>query len=305
MLASISLLRAFEAAARTGSFQSAAAELRLTPSAVSHAVRKLERELGVALFERGIRQVRLSADGVSLMRHVGPAFEDIRRGVTLVSTRGPQLLRVHSAPSFAAQWLTPRLARFLAETPDIEIRLSASTDYTKFTNDEFDVDIVYGRPERSDLVVLPLGEETVTPLCVPSLAHRIHRPEDIVEHLLIESDNKQVRWDDWFAANGLTPPQPHGMRFDRSFLAISAAAAGLGIALESTRLAEREINSGMLVPALGGRAFDVKYVGHFLVFPRLALRRRTLQVFIRWMARELKLPMEPMLTGRSVQAAVR
>jgi LysR family transcriptional regulator, glycine cleavage system transcriptional activator len=295
MVASLSLLRAFEAAARTGSFQDAAGELRLTPSAVSHAIRKLEQQLGVVLFEREVRHVRLSADGQALMRHVGPAFEDIRRGMTLISTRGPRLLRVHSAPSFAAQWLTPRLPRFLAEHPDVEIRLSASTDYTKFTSDDFDVDIVYGHTGLEGVVVLPLGEETVTPLCVPSIARRIRTPEDLFNEQLIESDNKQVRWRDWFAANGLSPPAPHGMRFDRSFLAISTAVNGLGIALESTRLAEREIDSGLLVPALGHRTVDVRYVGHYLVFPRIALRRQTLQIFFYWIARELKLDMESAL----------
>ncbi|MBR0794957.1 LysR family transcriptional regulator [Bradyrhizobium jicamae] len=295
MTASISLLRAFEAAARTGSFQVAAGELHLTPSAVSHAIRKLEQELGVVLFEREVRHVRLSADGQALMRHVGPAFEDIRRGMTLVSTRGPRLLRVHSAPSFAAQWLTPRLPRFLAENPDIEIRLAAGTDYTKFTSDDFDVDIVYGRTNLDGVVVLPLGEEIVTPLCVPRIAKQIHKPEDLFSHLLIESDNKKVRWRDWFAANGLSPPPPHGMRFDRSFLAIHTAANGLGIALESKRLAEREIDSGLLVPAVGSPSVDVRYVGHYLVFPRLALRRQTLQIFLHWISRELKLEMESTL----------
>jgi DNA-binding transcriptional LysR family regulator len=204
-------------------------------------------------------------------------------------------LRVHSAPSFAAQWLTPRLPRFLAENPDIEIRLAASTEYTKFVSDDFDVDIVYGRTSLEGVVVLPLGEETVTPLCVPSIALRIQKPEDLFNHHLIESDNKQVRWRDWFAVNGLSPPPPHGMRFDRSFLAISTAANGLGIALESTRLAEREIDSGLLVPALGPPTVDVRYVGHYLVFPRLALRRQTLQTFLSWITRELKLDMESTL----------
>lgn len=117
----LTLLRAFEAAARTGSFQEAAIELHLSPSAVSHAIRKLEQDLGAALFHRDGRRVKLSPDGLALMRHVGPAFDDLRRGVDLVSMRGPKVLRVHSAPSFAAQWLTPRLPRFLAAYPDIEI----------------------------------------------------------------------------------------------------------------------------------------------------------------------------------------
>ncbi len=285
----LSHLKAFEAAARTGSFQEAATELHLSPSAVSHAIRKLEQSLGVTLFEREGRRVKLGPDGAALMRYVGAAFEDLRRGVDQVSMRGPKVLRVHSAPSFAAQWLTPRLPRFLANHADIEIRLSASLDYTRFTNDEFDVDIVYGRPSQEGVVVLPLGEETVTPLSSPKYASLIHRPEDLLKHALIDSDNKKVRWPDWFAANGMSALPPHGMRFDRSFLAISAAVNGLGIALESTRLAEKEIARGDLIPILAGRATDVRYIGHFLVFPMLALRRQPLQLFRDWISAELQL----------------
>ncbi len=289
MQVSLSLLRAFEAAARTGSFQDAALELHLSASAVSHAIRKLESSLGVILFERDGRTVKLSSDGSALMRHVGPAFDDIRRGIDFVSARGPKVLRIHSAPSFAAQWLTPRLPQFLAANPDIDIRLSAGVDYTRFTNDEFDADIVYGRPQQEGVVVLPLGEETVTPLCAPKLSGLIRKPQDLLRHALIDSDNKQIRWPDWFAANGLSAPPPLGMRFDRSFLAISAAANGLGVALESTRLAEIEIASGRLVQILSGKANDVRYVGHHLVFPRGAERRSTLQVFREWLTAELNL----------------
>lgn len=291
----LSLMRAFEAAGRTGSFRAAALELKLSPSAVSHAVRKLELSLGVALFERRGRAVRLSPDGESLMRHVGRAFEELRRGVEVVSTRGPRLLRLHSAPSFAAQWLTPRLTRFLAANPGVDIRLAAGTDYSRFLTDDFDADIVYGHPRQEGLVVLPLGEETVTPLCAPKLARSIKKPTDLLRHVLIESDNKQVRWEDWFNANGLTAPTPHGSRFDRSFLAIAAATDGLGVALESTRLAEREIKSKRLVAPLAGRSEDVRYVGHYLVFPRTARPRHTLRVFARWLADELKLDFQKAL----------
>ena len=98
-----------------------------------------------------------------------------------------------------------------------------------------------------------------------------------------------MRWPDWFAANGLSAPPPQGMRFDRSFLAL-AAADGLGIALESTRLAERELASGRLVAPLDGRAEPIRYVGHNLVFPKFSRRRRNLQVFTAWLLDELGLP---------------
>ena len=249
----LSILRAFEAAGRTGSFRSAANELSLTPSAVSHAIRKLEQTLGAGLFIRDNRNVHLSPEGEALMRHVGRAFEELRRGLEMVSTRGPQLLRLHSAPSFAALWLRPRLARFLREHPGIEVRLAAGTDYTRFLNDEFDADIVYGLPRQEGLIVVPLGEETVAPLCTPELARAITSPMDLFNQVLIESETKQVRWSDWFARNGLPAPRPQGVRFDRSFLAIAAAADGLGVALESTRLAERELASGRLVRPLAGQ----------------------------------------------------
>ena len=111
---SLSTVKAFESAARHGSFRAAASELNLSPSAISHAILKLEQTLGTNLFEREGRVVRLSPDGETLMRHVGLAFDELRGGMELVSNRGPQLLRLHSAPSFATQWLTPRLSSFLS-----------------------------------------------------------------------------------------------------------------------------------------------------------------------------------------------
>jgi LysR family transcriptional regulator, glycine cleavage system transcriptional activator len=289
----LSILRAFEAAGRIGSFRAAATELGLTPSAVSHAVRKLEQTLGASLFEREGRAVHLSPEGEALMRHVGRAFDELRRGLELVSTRGPQLLRLHSAPSFAALWLSPRLSRFLRDHPGIEVRLAAGTDYTRFLNDEFDADIVYGPPRQEGLVVMPLGEETVTPLCASELARAIQAPMDLFHHVLIESETKQVRWSDWFARNGLPAPRPQGVRFDRSFLAIAAAVDGLGVTLESTRLAERELASGRLVRPLAGRAEDVRYIGRHLVFPRSARQRHSLRLFTTWLGTELGLKVEP------------
>ena len=102
--------------------------------------------------------------------------------------------------------------------------------------------------------------------------------------MLIQSDLKRVRWSDWFKANGKEPIIPHGARFDRSFLAIAVACAGLGVALEFTRLAETEIESGRLVAPLAGRAKDVEYVGHFLVFPRAARQRRAVRIFTEWLS---------------------
>ncbi len=285
----LSALRVFEAAARGGSFRAAAAELLLTPSAVSHAVRKLEGDLAATLFARDGRGMALTPEGEVLLRHVERGFGELRYGMTAVSVRGVRLLRLHCAPSFAAQWLTPRLGRLRLACPGIELRLAASTDYTRFVGDEFDADIVYGLPRRDGVVTVPLGEEVVTPLCAPDLARGITSAQALRGLTLIESDNKKVRWDMWFAANGVAPPPPNGSRFDRSFLAIAAAADGLGVALESLRLAERELASGRLVQPLIGRAKDVRYVGHWLVFPPARENFPPLRQFVGWLMSELGL----------------
>ena len=299
----LSFLRIFEAAGRTGSFRAAAAELNLTPSAVSHAIRKLEQVLGIALFDRDTRNVRLSYEGEALMRHVSRAFDELRRGMEVVSTRGPRLLRLHCAPSFAAQWLTPRLAGFMKHHPGVELRLAAGTDYTRFTSDEFDADIVYGPPRVEGLVVVPLGEETITPMCAPELAETITTPADLFNHVLIQTDSKQIQWSDWFTANGLIAPPPNGSRFDRSFLAIAVATQGLGVALESTRLAERELASGRLVMPLERTSIPVRYVGHNLVFPRHVRQRQPLRTFAEWLLAELgveaQVPLNRIVTDAS------
>lgn len=285
----LSLLKAFEAAGRTGSFRDAARELRITPSAVSHAIRKLEQSLCTTLFEREGRTVQLSADGEALMRHAERAFRELRRGIELVTARGPRLIRLRCAPSFAAKWLLPRLRRFLAIHPEIDLRLSVIAEPDSFANDDCDADIVHGRPTDEGLIVLPLGEEIITPLCVPEIARMIRVPADLPDHLLIQTGVRFGHWGDWFDRNGLGTPPSHGIRFEHSFLAIAAAAAGLGVALESKRLAEREIASGHLVAPLSNRAENIHYPAHYLVFPRLGRQRRALRLFAQWMADELGL----------------
>ena len=297
----LSALHTFEAAARTGSFRAAAEGLSLTPSAVSHAIRGLERSLGVALFVREGRSIRLTGDGEALMHHVQRGFGELQLGLGSISARvGHHPLRLHCAPSFAAQWLVPRLRRFLDETKGLEVRIAAGTDYTRFLADEFDADIVYGPPPPSfygpvqrTVLMLPLGTEVVTPLCAPALAQHVRVPGDLLAHTLIESDNKKVRWPNWFAANGMAAPEPRGPRFDRSFLSLSAAMDGLGVALESTRLAERELASGRLVRPLQGASEDVAYTGHWLVIPRSKTYARSVVLLSRWLARELGIDLDP------------
>lgn len=289
MLNNVSLpgLRAFEAAGRLGSFRDAAGELGLSSSAVSHAVVGLERALGVSLFERRHRAIRLTSDGHMLMRHATAAFEELRAGLEQVASIRSGLLRLHCAPTFAIQVLSPRLPRFLAENPGLGVKIAASTEYARFSDGEFDADIVYGRPEVAGISILPIGKETIAPLCSPELASSIRSPEDLRHAMLIRSDLKRVQWSDWFQANGLDAMPKPNMSFDRSFMAIAAAANGLGIALESHWLAEPELRSGRLVAPLKNRANDIRYEGHFLCHPNSGERRQLVRRLSEWLVRDL------------------
>lgn len=292
-------LRAFEAAARTGSFRAAATALGLTPSAVSHAVRGLEKLIGASLFARVGRRVELTPAGETLIGYVERGFNELRMGLEGIAARGTDMpvLRLHCAPSFAAQWLVPRLPQLLAQREGLEVRIAAGTDYSRFITNEFDADILYGRPPadfygtpgHEGIDLMPLCEERITPLCAPEMAASIATPSDLLAHRLIDSENKKVRWRDWFEVNGLAAPPPRGSRFDRSFIAISAAADGLGIALESTLLAERELRLGRLVCPLKSHWQDITYVGHFLAFPRSQQRQRAFRLFHGWLRQELQL----------------
>ncbi|MBW0159644.1 LysR substrate-binding domain-containing protein [Sedimentimonas flavescens] len=288
--ATLNMLRSFEAAARHGSFKGAADELGLSPSAISHAVRQLEDNLGARLFDRAGRGVHPSLEGLALLQRLSVAFDEIRRGVEDVGRRGPAQLRLHVAPSFAALWLVPRLREFTLAHPQVELNLAADTQYARFANDEFDLDIVYGPIHAEGVLVIPLGQETVTPLCSPELATALRVPEDLAGFPLIQSDQKQVRWDDWLQRSGISRLIGRSLRFDRSFLALSAATNGLGVALESTRLAEADLESGRLVAPFLGKGRDIDYVGHSLILPRARPLHSPVRAFARWLLRSLNVP---------------
>ncbi|GLH33973.1 MULTISPECIES: LysR substrate-binding domain-containing protein [Pseudomonas] len=283
----LSALRVFEAAGRTCSFVEAAKELDLSSSAVSHAIRKLEVAAGVSLFTRSTRHTALTSEGSMLLDHVQRGFEEMSRGLAIATNEPAVPLRLHVAPTFASQWLVPRLAGFLHGHPGIDLRISASTDYARFDNDDFDLDIVYGEPRPSSHEKTPLRIEELTPLCSPEVARHLRSPQDLYSLFLIQSDGQSVQWKGWFAANGMQPPKSYGLAFDRSSMSISAAAGGLGVVLESDLLAEQELASGQLVSPLRHVSNSVRYVGHYLVHPRRHRQPHAVTQFKQWLFKEL------------------
>lgn len=256
---SLKSIQAFEAAARLSSFALAAEELFVTASAVSHQIKLLEEQFGVRLFHRVHRAVVLTDAGRIYAEEVSAAFARIELATReLGRTAKSDILTVHSTPSFATQWLMPRLARFSALQPDIDVRLNSSyPPPADLLTQGVDVDIRYGmkRLQPAGTMVLPFPAETIAPLCAPSLAkgaHPINSAEDLHEHTLIHSEVCLVSWRDWMRQHRKVPLDiSRGPRFDRSFMAISAAVDGLGVCLESLLLAQRELETGRLVAPLG------------------------------------------------------
>ncbi len=264
------LLRSFEAAARLESFSLAAAELHLTPSAISHQVRELEAYFGRPLFVRRNRRVEPTPEGRRLLDSLARVFDVIEAACAEVSLAPQsQVLALHCPPSFATKWLGPRLPDFLQTHPEINLRLTSGPEPIDLTRvQEVDVAISYGSViDRAGLVCVPLGQERIVPLCAPRLLRPGVAPAALLgELVLIDSQLSGISWARWFALNGIAMPQRPRPSFDRAALSISAAVDGVGVALESTRLAERELQRGELIELGAEHFMPLQQATHFLAY---------------------------------------
>lgn len=288
------LLRAFEAAARLQSFSAAAHELHLTPSAISHQIRELEAVFGRPLFVRSHRRVDLTAEGLRLsegLTRVLDALESCCAEVRLAPSG--QVLSVYCAPSLAVKWLGPRLPEFSKACPGIGIRLSSGAEPVDLTRArEVDVAITYGRAlQRAGIEVISLGQERVVPLCAPGLRARGEAWKDLVRRApLIDSQLSQVTWRDWFALNQLEMPRHPRQSFDRGALSISAAVDGMGLALETTRFAERELARGDLVQVGAATFRHIEREVHFYSQRSNEKQLEKIERFRTWLFQQLRLP---------------
>lgn len=282
------LLRAFEAAARLESFTLAAGELHLSQSAISHQVKELEEYFGRPLFYRRNRRVETTSEGRRLFDSLGRVFDVIEAACNEVALAPQaQVLAVHCAPSLAVKWLGPRLPEFMQAHPGITIRLSSGAEPIDLTRvHEVDVAISYGTVvERPGLKVFSLGAERIVPLCAPSALHK-DRPlaQQMADATLIDSQLSQITWRDWFMLNGLVFPSRPRPSFDRGALAISAAVDGMGVALETTRLAERELARGELVEVGADVFTPFMRETHFLSYRTNERNLDKVKLFRNWLA---------------------
>jgi LysR family transcriptional regulator, glycine cleavage system transcriptional activator len=285
-LPSLLALRSFESAGRLESFARAAAELHLTPSAISHQVRALESWLACPLFVRTARRVVLTDAGRRLMDAMTPALDRIEDACAELRPTRTRTLAVHCAPSFATKWLGPRLADFMHVHREITLRFSSSAEPVRFDDDSpIDIDIAYGLHGRqAGMESQPLGVEITAPLCSPAFAkaYALRDAKDIARCTLIDSKLNPVQWADWCRLNSVRLPRSARPSFDRGSLAVAAAADGLGVALETLRFAGPELANGSLVMLDGPDLRHVERPLHFVRYRRTRRHDPTIQAFLEW-----------------------
>jgi DNA-binding transcriptional LysR family regulator len=286
MIPPLTSLLAFEAIARRQSFALAASELHLTPSAVSHQMAKLERQLGLKLLERSTKGVVLTPAGVDYLRRISGALAALSAATQEARHAGQgNYLYVHSSPSFASLWLMPRLSDFARHHPDVSLYVSASPQHSDFQLGQIDIDIRYGVPNWQHVEIEPLATELIQPMTSPGFlkAHAVRHKQDLLQLPLIQSTVNLVQWSDWFNTQGVTTrPERYEYSFDRAMMSLDAASQGLGVALESSFLAESYLKSKRLVPVFG-RASARSIQAHFAVYPQRNAHRPAVVRFLKWL----------------------
>lgn len=285
----LTALPAFDAAARHLSFTKAAEELNLTHGAISRAVRNIEDKLGIRLFERATRSVRLTPAGAAYAAEIGAALDRIG-AATIVATapRSASVLTVSTSDGFAGRWLVPRLHRFHRENRDIDVRLSTSGVLANFISDGIDIAIRYGAGGYEGVVSELLAEENVTPVCSPELLqgeHPLRSPDDLRYHTLIH-DNFRIDWAMWLQEAGVDDINAEGgVRFDSATYAVEAAVHGEGVLLGRSALVSADLANGRLV-----QPFDLTLKSrskYYIVYPQGALRQRKVKAFRDWLLSEM------------------
>lgn len=249
MLPPLDTLRAFEAAARTGSFSAAAEALNLTHGAVSRQVAKLEHWLGLRVFERQARGVGLTPEGQRMLQRTQEAFALIAdTSDRWTEARGAAVVRFSATPSVCSLWLMPRLRQLEAGDPALRIVLQVDHRRVDLEDEGIDLAIRCGRGGAPGRVSVQLFEEWCFPVASPELAQAIGegRPERLLAQPLIH-DSDAAGWRAWFARHGLDyRPRPQDRRFEDYNLVLDAAACGLGVALARPPLAQGQVDSGRI-----------------------------------------------------------
>ncbi len=301
-LPSLDLIRGFEAAARRLSFTLAAEELFVTQSAVSRQVKALEDHLGVALFERRHRAIRLTPDGQALYRASAEALRlltDAAAGIR--HGAGAKSVTVSCSAGFASLWLVPRLMDFRDAHPGIDIRIDANNRLLDLERERIEVAVRYCPPPLAPEGATRLLGEEVFPVCAPALLERpgkaLATPLDLSQHVLLHygSDDSQFpsgSWTVWFEAMQMRHLKPAGsLRFSHYDQLIQAAVDGQGVALGIGPLVRRYLQQGRLVAPFEQRFASPR--AYYLIVSRLAEGRQEVRDFVNWLLGAARLDESP------------
>lgn len=247
----LNALKAFESAARHLSFTKAADELFVTQAAVSHQIKALEEYLGMKLFLRKNRTLLLTEEGQSYFLDIKDIFSNLQEATNRLLALGTKgAVTVALPPSFAVQWLVPKLSDFSAHHPDIDVRIKAVDSDDGFLSDDVDLAIYYGNGKWPGLHAEKLYAEYITPVCSPMLFQGdkpLENLDDLKHHMLLHDTSREA-WKLWIKRfNVLGVNVNQGPIFSHTMLVLQAAALGQGIALVDSALARPDINMGRLI----------------------------------------------------------
>ncbi|WP_448567482.1 transcriptional regulator GcvA [Thalassotalea ganghwensis] len=244
-------LRAFEASARQLSFTKAADELFVTQAAISHQIKSLEEHLGIKLFMRKNRSLLLTEEGQAYFLDIKDIFTSLHEATEKLLARGAKgAITVSLQPSFAIQWLVPRLTSFNLQHPDIDVRIKAVDQPDGLLTEDVDIAIYHGRGRWPDVHADQLHTEYLLPVCSPLLlngAKPLNSIQDLANHTLLH-DTSRRDWKRWFKEADVKGVNVnHGPIFSHSAMVVQAAVHGQGVALAQSILAKPELDAGRLV----------------------------------------------------------
>lgn len=288
-LPSLRAIRAFESAARHGSFQKAAEELYVTPSAVSQQIRELESWLGIVLFERRARSVQLTDAGVAYGKEIGAALDRIGYATVQAKDIGDRTARllILTTPSFGGSWLIRRLKQFQDRFPEYDVVLSSSSNDFNFHQDHVDVAVLYGGGNWTGLDVEFVVSPEYCAVCSPTLGVGLHSPDDLHRQKILRLIDSES--DRWLIQAGIPIPE-QGPRYSDSVLLLQAARDGQGVAIVQHLLVEDDIAEGTLIEPFDIRARSE--AAYYLVTLPGGMVRSKIKAFAQWLKEE-------MLAGRS------
>ena len=287
--ASLNSLRAFEAAARLGSFTLAAKELHVTQAAVSQQVRLLEKRLGLALFKRHANELELTAQGRAFQPGLTDAFKDIERLIDQVTAmRAGPVLVAGIAPAFAMNWLIPRLPGFSRAHPEIEFRMATGGERLPL-RDDWTCSVRRGTGDWPGYVAEELFPVPLVPVCTPQLAKGLRHPRDLSRATLIVVPHLREQWTWWFEAAGLSDAVKPAAEvvFENSPMAIKAVLDGVGVAVAQLPYVSDALAAGRLVSPFP--IVQRRFQSWYLVYRSARREDRGLAAFRDWLHAEAQL----------------